>query len=134
MGSVADPRLRRLFALGGVLAPLVFLGAVIVTAGGRPEYHHATQAISELGEVGARNAALMNYGGFLLYGLLIVGLAVGLHQGIRRGSGDLLGPLLLLSTVWHMWGWHSRTATLAAPVRPLQSMSRLTFCFPASLF
>ena len=96
MGSVADPRLRRLFALGGVLAPLVFLGAVIVTAGGRPEYHHATQAISELGEVGARNAALMNYGGFLLYGLLIVGLAVGLHQGIRRGSGDWLGPLLLL--------------------------------------
>ena len=96
MGRGAGPGLTRLLAFGGVLAPLVFPGAVIVTAAGRPEYHHATQAISELGEVGARNAALMNYGGFLLYGLLIVGLAVGLHQGIRRGSGDWLGPLLFL--------------------------------------
>jgi hypothetical protein len=92
----AGPVLTRLLAFGGVLAPVVFPGAIIVTAAGRPEYHQATQAISELGEVGARNAALMNYGGFLLYGLLIVGLAVGLHQGIRRGSGDWLGPLLFL--------------------------------------
>jgi hypothetical membrane protein len=96
MSTRVDPGLMRLLAFGGVLAPLVFLGAVIVTAAGRPEYHHATQAISELGEVGARNAALMNYGGFLLYGALIVGLAVALHQGIRRGPGDWLGPLLLL--------------------------------------
>jgi hypothetical protein len=96
MGRSAGPGFTRLLAFGGVLGPLVFLGAVIVTAAGRPEYHHATQAISELGEVGARNATLMNYGGFLLYGLLIVGLAVGLHQGIRRGSGDWLGPLLFL--------------------------------------
>jgi hypothetical protein len=34
-------------------------------------------------------------GGFLLYGLLIVGLAAGLHHGVRRGPGDWLGPLLL---------------------------------------
>ena len=58
-------------------------------------YHHAIQAISELGGVGAPSAALMNYGGFLLYGLLIVALAVGLHNGIRRGPGDWLGPVLL---------------------------------------
>jgi hypothetical protein len=96
MGRSAGPGLTRLLAFGGVLGPLVFPGTVIVTAAGRPEYHHATQAISELGEVGARNAALMNYGGFLFYGLLIVGLAVGLHQGVRRGLGDWLGPFLLL--------------------------------------
>jgi uncharacterized protein DUF998 len=96
MDSVGSLGLRRSLAFGGVLAPLVFLGAVVVTAAGRPEYHHATQMISELGETGARNATLMNYGGFLVYGVLIVGLAVGLHQGIRRGPGDWLGPLLLL--------------------------------------
>jgi len=95
MLSVADPGLRKWLAFGGVLAPLVFVGAVIVTAAGRPEYHHATQAISELGEVGSPNAALMNYGGFMLYGLLIVGLAAGLHSGVRRGHGDWLGPVLL---------------------------------------
>lgn len=95
MLSFADPALRKWLAFRGMLAPLLFVGAVIVTAAGRPEYHHATQAISELGEVGAPNAALMNYVGFLLYGLLIVGLAVGLHNGIRRGPGDWLGPALL---------------------------------------
>lgn len=96
MHSVANLGPRKWLALGGVLAPLVFVGAVVVTAAGRPEYHHATQTISELGEVGAPNAALMNYGGFLLYGLLIVGLAAGLHSGVRRGPGDWLGPVLLM--------------------------------------
>jgi uncharacterized protein DUF998 len=96
MGRSVGPGLTRWLAFGGVLAPLVFVAAVIVTAAGRPEYHHATQFISELGEVGGRNAVLMNYGGFLLYGLLIVGLAIALHRGVRRGLGDWLGPLLLL--------------------------------------
>jgi hypothetical protein len=77
------------------MGPVIFLTAMIVTASARPEYHHARQAISELGEVGAPRAALMNYGGFLLYGILIVGFAVALHDGIRRGPGDWLGPLLL---------------------------------------
>jgi hypothetical protein len=79
-----------------MLAPLIFLAAVLVTVAGRPEYHHATQAISQLGEVGGRNAALMNFGGFLLYGLLITGLAVAIHAGLRAGPGDWLGPSLLL--------------------------------------
>lgn len=95
MFSVAGRDLRKWLAFGGVLAPMVFVGAVIVTASGRPEYHHATQMISELGEVGAPHAALMNYGGFLIYGLLIIGLAAALHSGVRRGPGDWLGPLLL---------------------------------------
>jgi hypothetical protein len=33
--------------------PLVFVVAVVLTAAARPEYHHAKQAISELGEMGA---------------------------------------------------------------------------------
>jgi hypothetical protein len=86
---------QRWLALGGVLAPVIFVLAVLVTAAARPEYHHASQTISELGEVGAPRAALMNYGGFLLYGILIVGLALALHHGIRHGPGDWLGPLLL---------------------------------------
>ena len=79
----------------GALAPIVLVAAVILAAAGRPEYQHATQTISELGEVGARRAALMNYGGFLPYGLLVIALAFGLHAVVRRGSGDWLGPVLL---------------------------------------
>jgi hypothetical protein len=72
------------------------LGAIAITAAGRPDYRHASQAISVLGEVGGHGAALMNFGGFLLYGILIVGLAVGIHVVSHRGPGDWLGPLLLL--------------------------------------
>ena len=96
MISAEDPGLRRWLALGGVIAPLLFLGAVVVTAAGRPEYHHGSQAISVLGEIGGRGAGLMNFGGFLPYGLLIVGLALGIHAGVRCGPGDWLGPSLLL--------------------------------------
>ena len=95
MPSDANPGLHKWLALGGMVAPLVFVGAVIVTAASRPEYRHATQMISELGEVGAPYAVLMNYAGFLPYGLLIVGVAAALHNGVRRGPGDWLGPVLL---------------------------------------
>ena len=94
VGTITPERRRRL-ALGGILGPMVFVAAVLVTAAARPEYHHATQTISELGEVGASRAALMNYGGFLLYGVLIIGFAAGLHAEIGNGPADWLGPLLV---------------------------------------
>ena len=97
MVSTEDPRLRRWLALGGAIAPVLLLGVVVVTAAGRPEYRHASQAISVLGEVGGRGAGLMNFVGFLAYGLLIVGLAVGVHGGVRSGPGDWLGLSLLLT-------------------------------------
>jgi hypothetical protein len=86
---------QRWLALGGVMAPVVFVTAVMVTAAARPDYRHGEQAISILGELGGPRAAVMNFGGFLLYGVLILGLAAGLHRGIRNGPGDWLGPLLV---------------------------------------
>ena len=95
MGKLSHPGLQRWLALGGVIAPLVFVAAVIVTAAARPNYHHDQQMISLLGEVGGPRAAVMNFAGFLPYGLLVLGLTAGLHQGLRNGPGDWLGPLLL---------------------------------------
>jgi uncharacterized protein DUF998 len=95
MGRSSHPALQRGLALGGLIAPLVFVAAVIVTAAARPDYRHDEQMISLLGEVGGPRAAVMNFGGFLLYGVLVLGLAVGLHAGMRNGSGDWLGPLLV---------------------------------------
>jgi len=82
-------------ALGGLIAPFVFVAAVIVTAAARPDYRHDEQMISLLGELGGPRAAVMNFAGFLLYGVLVLGLAAGLHEGIRNGPGDWLGPLLV---------------------------------------
>ena len=95
MWRSVSPELRRRLAIGGLIAPFVFTFAVIVTASMRPEYHHDEHMISVLGEVGGPLAALMNFGGFLLYGVLVLGLSLGLHNGIRRGPGDWLGPVLL---------------------------------------
>jgi len=95
LSTITTPEHRRWLALGGVLGPMIFVAAILATSAARPEYDHASQMISELGEVDAPRAVLMNYGGFLLYGLLIVGFAVALHAGVRRGPGDWLGPLLL---------------------------------------
>jgi Protein of unknown function (DUF998) len=92
----SSPReLQRWLALGGLIAPVLFVTAVIVTAAARPDYRHDQQMISLLGELGGPRAAVMNFAGFLLYGVLVLGLAAGLHAGIRNGSGDWLGPLLV---------------------------------------
>lgn len=86
---------RRWLGVGGVIAPLAFVAAMVVVAANRPGYSHSRQAVSELGEVGENLSALMNFGGFLVYGLLVTGLALGLHAAVQRGRGDWLGPLLL---------------------------------------
>ena len=86
---------QRWLALGGLIVPFVFVTAVIVTAAARPDYRHDEHMISLLGELGGPRAAVMNFGGFLLYGVLVLGLASGLHAGIRNGPGDGLGPLLV---------------------------------------
>jgi hypothetical protein len=49
MRRSSHPALQRGLALGGLIAPLVFVVAVIVTAAARPDYRHDEQAISLLG-------------------------------------------------------------------------------------
>lgn len=95
MWRALRPELHRWLALGGLVAPFVFVAAVIVTAAARPDYRHDEQMISILGELGGPRAAVMNMAGFLLYGTLVLGLAAGLHEAIRNGPGDWLGPLLI---------------------------------------
>ena len=75
MGRSSHHELQRGLALGGLIAPFVFVAAVIGTAAARPDYRHDEQMISLLGELGGPRAAVMNFGGFLLYGVLVLGLA-----------------------------------------------------------
>lgn len=87
--------LRRWLGVGGVLGPLALVTAALVVAAYRQGYSHSRQAISELGERGGELAALMNFGGFLVYGLLVTCLAFGLYAAVERGRGDWLGAVLL---------------------------------------
>jgi hypothetical protein len=82
-------------AVCGTLAPIAFALATLAVGLVHPQYSHLSDWVSELGERGAPGASVMNYAGFLLFGILIVGFAFGLHRGIRAGPGDWLGPAVL---------------------------------------
>jgi hypothetical protein len=87
--------MRKLLGVGGIVGSVALVTAILIVSAGRPGYSHATDAISRLGEIGGHWAPLMNFGGFLIYGLAVVGLAYGLYLAFRGRSGDWLGPALL---------------------------------------
>lgn len=84
----------RLLAICGVIVPILFTIIVIILGLLRPGYSHVSQAISELGEVGAPNAAVQD-ANFVVFGLLVIAFAVGLHRGIGDGRGSKIGPALV---------------------------------------
>jgi Protein of unknown function (DUF998) len=93
--TISRNRLTAL-ALCGVAAPVLYVAAA--TAGGLryPGYDHFKNAISVLGATGSPSASLMNFAGFLPYGVLVAVFALALHRGIRPDVGGWLGPAVLL--------------------------------------
>ena len=103
---------RRYLLICGLLAPLVYVGAVILGGLLRPGYSHVAHAISELIAAGAPNTTLLNPP-FTLYDILLAAFGVGLlltvrahpeQRGTRSGSvgafalivSGLLGVLMNL--------------------------------------
>ncbi len=84
----------RLFALSGVIAPILFTGVVIILGFLHPGYSHVSQVMSDLGAVGAPYATIMNANIFVS-GLLFIAFAYGLHKGIGDGKGSKIGPILV---------------------------------------
>ena len=74
----------RLLSLGGAAGPVLFATAVVVSGALRPEYSHVTRFMSELGEAGGSRSYLMNYGGFIPTGLLLIGFSVSLFRSFAR--------------------------------------------------
>jgi hypothetical membrane protein len=91
-GPVARPNA---LAACGIAAPLVFIAAVVAASVNHPGYNHLKNFISELGATGAPAAGVMNFAGFLPYGLLMVGFALAVHRGMRADAGGWLGPSIL---------------------------------------
>lgn len=86
------------YMLCGMLALLVYVGAVIVGGVKRPGYSHISHFVSELIEAGAPNKTLLNPL-FALYNLLTMAFGLGLlakvramsqNKGVRSGSRGAL--------------------------------------------
>jgi hypothetical membrane protein len=85
----------RVLALGGIAGPLVFTLLIVICGARRPDYDHFNQFISELGETGAPDAALMNLAGFIPAGLLNAALGLALSR-VGRGPRALAAAILIV--------------------------------------
>ena len=68
----------RVLTLAGIMAPVVYVGAVIYCGAMRPGYDHVTQFMSELAERGSPTEMTMRVAGFWVPGLLILAFATSL--------------------------------------------------------
>jgi hypothetical membrane protein len=85
----------RWLALGGIAGPSLFVAVVILCGALRPGYSHSAQFISELGALGTPNAALMNLGGFVAGGTLIVAFGISLNHLLRPHWSSVSAALLI---------------------------------------
>ena len=85
----------RLFSLGGLAGPLLFILATILSAALRPGYNHVSQLISELGETGGSTAQLMTYLGFYPLGILTLLFSLSCFAAIRRNLLAVAGAVLV---------------------------------------
>ena len=96
MSSVTTRSWVKWAAVGGIVAPLLFAILVLVTGLLTPGFSQFSQTVSELGQVGQPYAVLMD-ANFVLTGLLVMGLVVGLRASFAPSLGQRLGPILLLA-------------------------------------
>ncbi|MGZ4913002.1 MAG: DUF998 domain-containing protein [Halobacteriota archaeon] len=81
------PNKQRLFALCGIVAPILFALIVVVASLLRPGYSQTHNFISDLG-IGSY--ALIQNANFVIFGLLSIGFALGLRGGLPAPQGRAL--------------------------------------------
>jgi hypothetical protein len=89
-GKQVNVAMRWLSACG-VIAPILDVLIMIWLGSLDPNYSHARQYISELGEAGRPYAAVFT-AWCLLWGLLFAGFAVAMRRGLGEHKGAWLGP------------------------------------------
>jgi hypothetical membrane protein len=82
--------------LCGMLAPLLWVSAIIFCGSLRPEYSHLTQYISELGERSSSTELIMRYGGFVPTGLMHMAFAAFLCVAFRADRLAVVAASLLV--------------------------------------
>lgn len=82
---------NKIAGMAGILAPIVFIVAVVLAIGTHDWFSWTKHALSDTGAVGVPYNYIINYGG-ILTAILGVLFAAGLWSG--RGSVGLVGPFL----------------------------------------
>jgi hypothetical protein len=93
-GTTETSRGLALAAWAGIVGPVLFAAAVLVQEVARgDEYDRVSETVSAL-EAGPHG--WVQQVNFVVFGLLTVAFAVGLHRGVRRTRGGVAGPALLV--------------------------------------
>lgn len=85
----------RALAWCGVAAPVIRLGLILVLGLLHPSYSQPRDFISELGAPDSPYAAVMNYAGISLVGVLLALFSIALYRAHRPGALALAGAVLL---------------------------------------
>ncbi|HVF71723.1 MAG TPA: DUF998 domain-containing protein [Chthoniobacterales bacterium] len=90
--------MNRTIGLLAMFNPLLFTGVYLTMSAMRPEYSHLTKAISELGSVDAPRAWAWSVFGYIIPGLVVALLGLGVRKRFGPERGALLpGAALVLS-------------------------------------
>jgi hypothetical membrane protein len=107
VGEAVAPGLERrsgiaALAVAGIAGPIIFAVVALVQSLLRPDHSLVTHPISALA---AGPSGWVQNVNFLLFGLLMIAYAVGLHLGVRPSRAGVEGfAFLVLSGIGLMWG------------------------------
>lgn len=79
----------------GILAPVLWVSAIIFCGSLRPEYSHFSQYISELGERGSSTEFIMRYGAFVPTGLMHIAFAAFLSNTFKDSPVAKFAAMLI---------------------------------------
>ena len=85
----------KVLAFCGILAPILYIAALVVGNILDPSYSQVGKTISELIERGAPNRDLLN-AIFIIYNILLIPFAVGLYFNLRKGATTTLVTIALI--------------------------------------
>ena len=92
--GVEGDRFVRWSALGGMVGTISFFLLIFIIGATRDGHSFLSDEISQLAASGVQ-AAWAQTTNFIVFGLLVIGLAWGLHMRITGGDGSRLGPILI---------------------------------------
>jgi hypothetical protein len=94
----------KVLALCGILAPIVYILALIVGNILDPSYSQVGKTVSELIQQGAPNRDLLN-AIFIVYNILLIPFAFGLYIGLKKGwaRNVILAALVLVGVLGVLW-------------------------------